>query len=83
MGAEVVLQRDGHSGVNQASRRRLPQVTIVWAIALAWAVLVYIGIDFGFWGKVLDMSNNAERVWRAAGYRRCHGEDERAVFPLT
>ena len=32
-----------------------------------WAVLVYIGVDFGFWGKVLDMSNNAERVWRAAG----------------
>src|SRR6201995_5261197 len=30
-------------------------------------VLVYIGVDFGFWGKVLDMSNNAERVWRAAG----------------
>ena len=28
-------------------------------------MLVYIGIDFGFWGKVFDMSNNAERVWRA------------------
>ncbi|MDU0961256.1 MAG: 7TM-DISM domain-containing protein, partial [Bradyrhizobium sp.] len=37
------------------------------AAALAWAVLVYIGVDFGFWGKVLDMSNNAERVWRASG----------------
>ena len=37
------------------------------AAALAWAVLVYIGIDFGFWGKVLDMSNDAERVWRASG----------------
>src|ERR1700726_871502 len=37
------------------------------AAALAWAVLVYIGVDFGFWGKVLDMSNNAERIWRAAG----------------
>src|SRR5258708_24872411 len=37
------------------------------AAALAWAVLVYIGVDFGFWGKVLDMSNNAERVWRGAG----------------
>ena len=35
------------------------------AAALAWAVLVYIGVDFGFWGKVLDMSNNPERVWRA------------------
>src|SRR5438045_5679885 len=37
------------------------------AAALAWAVLVYIGVDFGFWGKVLDMSNNAGRVWRAGG----------------
>lgn len=37
------------------------------AAALAWAVLVYIGVDFGFWGKVLDMSAGAERVWRASG----------------
>ena len=37
------------------------------AAALGWAVLVYIGIDFGFWGKVLDMSAGAERVWRACG----------------
>lgn len=37
------------------------------AAALAWAVLVYIGVDFGFWGKVLDMSTGAERVWRASG----------------
>ena len=37
------------------------------AAALGWAVLVYIGIDFGFWGKVFDMSTNAERVWRASG----------------
>ncbi|WP_374991419.1 EAL domain-containing protein [Bradyrhizobium sp. LHD-71] len=37
------------------------------AAGLAWAVLVYIGIDFGFWGKVLDMSSGAERVWRASG----------------
>ncbi|RAI45536.1 EAL domain-containing protein [Rhodoplanes roseus] len=37
------------------------------AAALAWAVLVYIGVDFGFWGKVFDMSAGAERVWRACG----------------
>jgi diguanylate cyclase (GGDEF)-like protein/PAS domain S-box-containing protein len=37
------------------------------AAALAWAVLVYIGVDFGFWGKVFDMSAGAERIWRAAG----------------
>jgi diguanylate cyclase (GGDEF)-like protein/PAS domain S-box-containing protein len=37
------------------------------AAALGWAVLVYIGIDFGFWGKVFDMSAGAERVWRAGG----------------
>ena len=37
------------------------------AAALSWAVLVYIGIDFGFWGKVFDMSSGAERIWRATG----------------
>ncbi len=37
------------------------------AAALGWAVLMYIGIDFGFWGKVFDMSAGAERIWRASG----------------
>jgi len=37
------------------------------AAALSWAVLVYIGIDFGFWAKVFDMSAAAERIWRASG----------------
>ncbi len=37
------------------------------AAALGWAVLVYIGIDFGFWGKVFDLSAGTERVWRASG----------------
>src|ERR1043166_6502248 len=37
------------------------------AAALGWAGLVYIGIDFGFWGKVFDMSSGAERIWRASG----------------
>jgi diguanylate cyclase (GGDEF)-like protein/PAS domain S-box-containing protein len=37
------------------------------AAALGWAVLVYIGVDFGFWGKVFDMSADAERIWRASG----------------
>ncbi len=37
------------------------------AAALGWAVLVYIGVDFGFWGKVFDMSAGAERIWRATG----------------
>jgi diguanylate cyclase (GGDEF)-like protein/PAS domain S-box-containing protein len=37
------------------------------AAALGWAVLIYIGIDFGFWSKVFDMSAGAERVWRACG----------------
>jgi diguanylate cyclase (GGDEF)-like protein/PAS domain S-box-containing protein len=36
------------------------------AAALGWAVLIYIGIDFGFWGKVLDMSASTERIWRAS-----------------
>jgi diguanylate cyclase (GGDEF)-like protein/PAS domain S-box-containing protein len=37
------------------------------AAALGWAVLIYIGIDFGFWAKVFDTSTGAERVWRASG----------------
>jgi diguanylate cyclase (GGDEF)-like protein/PAS domain S-box-containing protein len=37
------------------------------AAALGWAVLIYIGIDFGFWSKVFDMSLGAERIWRASG----------------
>jgi diguanylate cyclase (GGDEF)-like protein/PAS domain S-box-containing protein len=37
------------------------------AAALGWAVLVYIGIDFGFWGKVFDLSPASERIWRASG----------------
>src|SRR4030088_787841 len=37
------------------------------AAALAWAVLVYIGVDFGFWAKVFEISVDAERVWRATG----------------
>jgi diguanylate cyclase (GGDEF)-like protein/PAS domain S-box-containing protein len=37
------------------------------AAALGWAVLVYIGNDFGFWGKVFEMSPGAERIWRASG----------------
>ncbi|MGC2590370.1 MAG: EAL domain-containing protein [Xanthobacteraceae bacterium] len=37
------------------------------AAALGWAVLIYIGIDFGFWPKVFDMSSSAERIWRASG----------------
>src|SRR3989440_6781614 len=35
--------------------------------APAWAVLIYIGVEFGFWGKVFDMWAGAERVWRASG----------------
>ena len=30
-------------------------------------MLVYIGTDFGFWGKVFDLSAGTERVWRASG----------------
>jgi diguanylate cyclase (GGDEF)-like protein/PAS domain S-box-containing protein len=37
------------------------------AAALGWAVLIYIGVDFGFWGRVFDMSAGAERIWRAGG----------------
>jgi diguanylate cyclase (GGDEF)-like protein/PAS domain S-box-containing protein len=37
------------------------------AAALSWAVLVYIGVDFGFCGKVFALSPNTEQVWRASG----------------
>ena len=37
------------------------------AAALGWAVLVYIGIDFGFWGKVFALSPDPEQIWRASG----------------
>src|SRR5213075_1190239 len=37
------------------------------AAALGWAVLAYIGTDFGFWGKVFELSAGAERIWRASG----------------
>ncbi len=37
------------------------------AAALGWAVLAYIGTDFGFWGKVFDFSSGVDRVWRASG----------------
>src|SRR5205085_5954337 len=32
------------------------------AAALGWAVLVYIGIDFGFWGRVFALSADAEQI---------------------
>ena len=37
------------------------------AAALSWAVLVYIGIDFGFWGKVFDMSADGPRLQQRTG----------------
>ena len=37
------------------------------AAALGWAVLIYIGVDFGFWSKVFALSPNAEQIWRASG----------------
>jgi diguanylate cyclase (GGDEF)-like protein/PAS domain S-box-containing protein len=36
------------------------------AAALAWAVLAYLGIDFGFLAKLFAITPDAERVWRAA-----------------
>jgi diguanylate cyclase (GGDEF)-like protein/PAS domain S-box-containing protein len=35
------------------------------AAALAWAVLAYVCIDFGFWTKIFDTSTYADRIWRA------------------
>ncbi len=35
------------------------------AAALAWAVLAYVSIDFGFWSKVFGTQLEADRIWRA------------------
>ena len=35
------------------------------AAALAWAVLVYVCIDFGFFAKIFNIEGEAGRVWRA------------------
>jgi hypothetical protein len=53
------------------------------AAALGWAVLIYIGVDFGFWGKVFDMSAGAERR-NAPGVFVCLSEPQplaRALRP--
>src|SRR5262252_5426996 len=36
------------------------------AAALAWAVLAYASIDFGFWAKIFGTGGDADRIWRAA-----------------
>ena len=35
------------------------------AAALAWAVLAYVCIDFGFWNKLFGVTGSADRIWRA------------------
>ena len=35
------------------------------AAALAWAVLAYVCIDFGFWDKLFGTSGASDRIWRA------------------
>jgi diguanylate cyclase (GGDEF)-like protein/PAS domain S-box-containing protein len=35
------------------------------AAALAWAVLAYVCIDFGFWNILFGVEGEADRVWRA------------------
>lgn len=33
--------------------------------ALAWAVLIYICIDFGFWNRMIDVLPGEDQIWRA------------------
>ena len=33
--------------------------------ALAWAVLIYLCIDFGFWNRVINIAPGADQMWRA------------------
>jgi diguanylate cyclase (GGDEF)-like protein/PAS domain S-box-containing protein len=35
------------------------------AAALAWAVLAYVCIEFGFWNKIFGSDPNTDRIWRA------------------
>ncbi len=35
------------------------------AAALAWTVLAYVCIDFGFWGKIFGTEGQSDRIWRA------------------
>ncbi|MDR4307883.1 EAL domain-containing protein [Chelatococcus sambhunathii] len=37
------------------------------AAALAWAVLFYLGVDFGFWRTILSLQPEADRILRAGG----------------
>ena len=50
------------------------------AAALGWAVLIYIGIDFGFWGKVFDMT--AGRRAHMARLRRGNPVGDAAGVPV-
>lgn len=34
--------------------------------ALAWAVLIYLCIDFGFWNRVIQLQPGEDQSWRAA-----------------
>ncbi len=36
------------------------------AAALAWAVLIYVCIDFGFWQKIIGVAGGSDQVWRAS-----------------
>ena len=36
------------------------------AAALAWAVLAYVCIDFGFWDKLFGTTGASDRIWRAS-----------------
>jgi len=33
--------------------------------ALAWGVLAYVCVDFGFWDRVISITNTREPIWRA------------------
>ncbi len=35
------------------------------AAALAWTVLAYVCIDFGFWSKIFGTEGQSDRIWRA------------------
>ena len=53
------------------------------AAALAWAVLAYVCIDFGFWSKLFGVEDAADRVWRAGAETTAGGDAARVPVRLS
>ena len=63
----IVIGISGAAGAVPHHRLRGVKGAVIFpaAAALAWAVLAYVCIDFGFWDKLFGMSGASDRIWRA------------------